>query len=146
MHFWSPFSAFLFYYKQMFSKPRAAYYKVYDGTYDTYQTRIGVCADFTNILATMCRAQGIPCIMLETRTHSWNAVYVNGNWVEIDMTVDIDNSVYGKDMTDWVRPEQIYTYHGFYYEFVNDVTPIEVNDSLWTYDIVNWRQNSIAMG
>ncbi len=125
--------------------PRAYYYQIFDGTYDTYQTRIGVCADFTNILATMCRAQGIPCITLDTKTHCWNVVYINGSWVEIDMTVDINNNVYGEDMTDWVRPEQIYTYRGFYDERGNNVTPIETNDSLWTYDIVNWRQESIGV-
>lgn len=138
--------AYDYYKSNVLKKPRAAYYKVYDGTYDTYQTHIGVCADFTNILATMCRAQGIPCITLETKAHGWNAVYINGNWIEIDMTVDIDNSVYGEDMTDWVRPSQIHTYHGFYDEFVNNVTPVEINDSLWTYDILNGRQDSIAVG
>lgn len=147
IHEWMSENLAYDYYKiNVLKKPRAAYYKVYDGTYDTYQTHIGVCADFTNILATMCRAQGIPCVTLEDRDHCWNAVYINNNWVEIDTSKDIKNAVYGKDMKDWTRPNSPYCYDGFYNEIVNNVTPVEINDTLWTYDIVNWRQETIAVG
>ena len=73
-------------------------------------------------------------------------MYINGSWVEIDTSKDIKIRVNNEDMTDWERPDSPYCYDGFYNEIVNNVTPIEVNDTLWTYDIVNWRQDTIAIG
>lgn len=136
--------AYDYYKSNVLIAPRAEYYKVFDGTYDTYQTRIGVCFDFTNILATMCREQNIPCITLDVRGHTWDMVYVNNVWIEIDMTVDIKNAVYDEDMTKWNRPSSPYCYNGFYSEFVNTKTPIRINDCLWDYDILYYRRSTIA--
>ena len=61
-----------------------------------YKNHVGVCWDYTNILCIMCRQQGIPCTSLDNRTHvvtslndkahTVNAVYLNGEWVAIDVT------------------------------------------------------------
>ncbi len=55
----------------------------------------GICGDYSVLFATMCRAQGIPCMVVEgyvTTTskvyHAWNKVYVNGSWKFYDTTFD----------------------------------------------------------
>ncbi|MBQ5319384.1 MAG: transglutaminase domain-containing protein [Oscillospiraceae bacterium] len=113
------------------------------GKYDTWQSRIGVCHDWVNILLTMCRAQGIPCITADDTDHTWNLVYINGSWIEIDMTIDIRNNVYGEDMTNWICDgESIYCYNAYGDEFVKKgirKSPEELivlNGSLWTFDIL----------
>ena len=125
---------------------RAMYHKNYDGSLDTYETRVGVCYEFVNIFATMCRAQGIPCITLDVPEHTWNLVYINGVWVEIDMTVDINNSVHGEDFTIWERPNNPYEYNGYFAEFVNGDKPTMLNDCLWDYDIVELRKKVTGSG
>ena len=58
--------------------------------------RRGVCYDFSSLFAAMCRSQGIPCAIskgyLNGAYHAWNMVYVNDNWVAVDLT----NSVRAK--------------------------------------------------
>ncbi len=46
---------------------------------------VGTCWDYTNALAIMCRTQGIPCTSVERDTHTWNVVYINGEWIPIDI-------------------------------------------------------------
>ena len=113
------------------------------GKYDTWQSRIGVCHDWVNILLTMCRAQGIPCVTADSAEHTWNLVYINGSWVEIDMTLDIRYNVYGEDMTEWVCDgDSIYCYTAYGDEFVKKETRkkpenlIVLNGSLWEYDML----------
>lgn len=128
--------AYDFYKVNVLGRPRAFYYNDFSGTYDTWTTKIGVCHDFANIFATMCRAQDIPCNTVDNRTHTWNLVYVNGSWVEVDMTVDIKNAVYGKDMTKWDIPATVYSYSAYADEKVNYHTELlAINDCLWDYDV-----------
>lgn len=68
------------------------YYMDYvSGKYYMSKINIGVCRDFSNVYAIMCREQGIPCILLSSDVggHVWNAAYLNGEWLEIDLTGDI---------------------------------------------------------
>lgn len=77
----------------------------YDDDYDcTYQyfdvkktllTKTGVCFDFANLFAALCRSQQIPCLVLEgylyedfSSKHSWNRVYFDGSWYNLDVTCD----------------------------------------------------------
>lgn len=77
----------------------------YDDNYDcTYQyfnakktllTKTGVCFDFSNLFAALCRSQQIPCLVLDgyryedfSSKHVWNRVYFNGSWFNLDVTVD----------------------------------------------------------
>lgn len=73
------------------SRAREASTSTYDGYSDdknfAYYTGVGVCWDYTNILAIMCRSNGIPCTSVDTPTHTYNAVYLNGHWVLIDITM-----------------------------------------------------------
>lgn len=128
--------AYDFYKVKVLGMPRAFYYNDFSGTYDTWTTKIGVCHDFGNIFATMCRAQGIPCNTIDNYGHTWNLAYVNGSWVEVDMTIDIKNAVHGKDMTKWTKPATVYHYSGYADENVNGLTElIAINDCLWDYDV-----------
>lgn len=55
----------------------------------------GICGDYSVLFATMCRAQGIPCIVVEGYVtadgqvyHAWNQVYYNKSWHFFDTTFD----------------------------------------------------------
>ena len=120
---------------------RAAYYKDYSGKHDTYTTRTGVCFDFTNILAIMCRNHGIPAVSIDSPTHTWNLVYLNGRWVEIDMTYDVRRSVYGADVTRVSNADSIFGYSGFGTYQVNNNVADSVNEWLFTYDKAKGRKS-----
>lgn len=82
---------------------RARYYEDYSGSQSVYELRTGVCFDYANLLAIMCRTHGIPAITIGSRSenHVWNAVYINNRWIEIDITESNRYIVYGQDTTDW---------------------------------------------
>ncbi len=48
----------------------------------------GVCADYSSAFSFLCSAAGIPCIIAssDTGNHSWNEVYVEGQWLTVDVT------------------------------------------------------------
>lgn len=72
----------------------------------------------------MCREAGIPCIVLNSNTHAWNAVYLNGDgWIEVDLTADVNRYVYGKDLSK-VQGNSLYCYNGFATFDVNSSTPV----------------------
>ena len=55
----------------------------------------GICGDYAVLFAIMCRAQGIPCMVVEgyvttskQEFHAWNKVYLNGAWKFYDTTFD----------------------------------------------------------
>lgn len=56
---------------------------------------LGQCGTYTNALSFLCDAAGIPCIIVKSENHSWNEVYVDGQWLTVDVTFN-DGSV-GKD-------------------------------------------------
>ncbi len=66
----------------------------------TYDTRLGICYDFSSLLASMMRAAGIPAKLMIGNSdlidgrHAWNEVLVNGEWIVVDLTVD---SIYRED-------------------------------------------------
>ncbi len=82
---------------------RAFYYKDFTGTYYISNTHIGVCEDFSTVLAIMCRAQGIPATKVYTGKHAWSYIYIAdyGRWISVDPTHDMRNGCYSEDMTDW---------------------------------------------
>lgn len=69
----------------------------------TIETRKGICYDFGHLFADFCRSQNIPCYVVDgTRFydanyhHTWNRVYFNGSWRDVDTTYDAtSNSKYG---------------------------------------------------
>ncbi len=78
-------------------------YQYFDST-NTLQTKKGVCYDFAHLFAAYCRSQGIPCYVVDgncktnrAAKHSWNRVYFNGSWWDIDLTNDANypENLYG---------------------------------------------------
>ena len=69
----------------------------------TLRTRKGVCYDFANLFAALCRSQNIPCYVVDgtpydrsTEDHTWNRVYYGDSWWDIDVTNDISCTASGK--------------------------------------------------
>ena len=77
---------------------RAVCYNDLTGRQSTYDLRAGVCFDYANIIVIMCRAHGIPAITIGAKSinHVWNAVYINGRWIEYDACLSEQYHV-GKD-------------------------------------------------
>ena len=55
----------------------------------------GICYDFSHLFAALCRSQNIPCYVLDGTKlddanyhHTWNRVYFNDSWWDIDVTFD----------------------------------------------------------
>lgn len=84
---------------------RCFYYADYTGKYYISQTSIGVCEDFSQVIAIMCRAQGIPTLVLNNAMHAVAVVYIKdyGRWFLIDSTADIENDAYQEDYTVWKK-------------------------------------------
>ena len=71
----------------------------------TLSTRKGVCYDFANMFAALCRSQSIPCYVVDgtpynraTEDHTWNRVYYDGCWWDLDVTNDITSTANGKSL------------------------------------------------
>ncbi len=78
-------------------------YQYFDST-NTLQAKKGVCYDFAHLFAAYCRSQGIPCYIIDgncktnrAAKHSWNRVYFNGSWWDVDLTNDANHpdNLYG---------------------------------------------------
>ncbi len=78
-------------------------YQYFDST-NTLRTKKGVCYDFAHLFAAYCRSQGIPCYIIDgncktnrAAKHSWNRVYFNGSWWDVDLTNDANHpdNLYG---------------------------------------------------
>lgn len=119
--------------------PRAEMNIDWSGKYNMYDTRAGVCWDFSNAMITMCRAQNIPAVSVETAdgSHMWVAVYVNGIWTDIDPTDDVLRMVYGEDLTDISDSDKIFCYDGYYSPETGSSysEPGTLNQQLWTCEI-----------
>ena len=71
----------------------------------TLGTKQGVCFDFSHLFAAFCRSQNIPCYAVDgisykdsTVQHTWNRVYYDGFWWNMDVTHDITGTAEGKDL------------------------------------------------
>ena len=67
----------------------------YFNVHKTIETRKGICYDFSHLFATLCRSQNIPCYVVDGNKrenvqyhHTWNRVYFNDSWWNIDVTFD----------------------------------------------------------
>lgn len=71
----------------------------------TLQTRKGVCYDFSNLFAALCRSQNIPCYVVDGKpydhslaAHTWNRVHYDSTWWDVDITNDISCTANGKSL------------------------------------------------
>ena len=68
----------------------------YFDVHQTIETRKGICYDFAHLFAALCRSKNIPCYVVDGTPynpakdcHTWNRVYFDGSWWNIDVTFDI---------------------------------------------------------
>ena len=80
----------------------------------TLRTRKGLCYDFANLFAAFCRSQNIPCYVIDGMSrinradlHTWNRVYYNGSWWNMDVTHDITYAANGKNLYGFNELESI---------------------------------------
>lgn len=106
-----------------------------DYTKDEYFTlgnNVGVCWDYTNILAIMCRYHGIPCTSVENERHTINAVWIGGRWIPVDLTDTAKWNCATEDTSreNWKKNgSATYCYYGKYNTGSHFDT---VNESIWT--------------
>ena len=62
----------------------------------TLSKRKGICYDFAHLFAALCRSQNISCYVIDGTPynptmdcHTWNCVYFDGSWWNLDITFDI---------------------------------------------------------
>ena len=71
----------------------------------TLQTKQGICFDFSHLFAAFCRSQNIPCYAVDgisrknsADRHTWNRVYYDGTWWNVDITIDNSRTANGKEL------------------------------------------------
>jgi len=71
----------------------------------TLQTKKGICFDYANLFAALCRSQGIPCYIVDgysrdnsSYKHTWNRVYYDDVWWNLDVTYDAIQIQENKDV------------------------------------------------
>ncbi len=71
----------------------------------TLQTKQGICFDFSHLFAAFCRSQNIPCCAVDgisrknnADRHTWNRVYYDGTWWNVDITTDNSRTANGKEL------------------------------------------------
>lgn len=47
---------------------------------------LGVCANYATAFSLLCGAAGIPSMIVSSDDHGWNEVYVDGQWLTVDVT------------------------------------------------------------
>lgn len=62
----------------------------------TLSMRRGICYDLSHLFAALCRSENIPCYVVDGDKrnnvqyhHTWNRVYLDGSWWNMDVTFDI---------------------------------------------------------
>ena len=65
----------------------------------------GLCFDFAHLFAAFCRSQNIPCYAVDgisrknsADRHTWNRVYFDGSWWNLDITADNSRTANGKEL------------------------------------------------
>ena len=102
--------------------------------YFTLKNNVGVCWDYVNILTIMCRHWGIPATSVENEKHTINAIWLDGEWVSVDMTEIAKYKCKTEDTSreNWTKYSMAsYSYYGGYGG--ND-TFETVDESIWTYE------------
>lgn len=99
-------------------KLRAKHYHDYTGTWNVSKTRVGICHDYAQALAIMCRAQGIPATVFSdhgSAPHAWNDIYLSdyNRWISVDCTPDAKYGCYSEDYKQWGKASCSPAYHHF---------------------------------
>lgn len=59
-----------------------------------------ICSGYADLMAVMLNKLNIPNFKIASKTHVWNAVYLNNQWLHLDLTWDDPVSTSGKDILD----------------------------------------------
>ena len=46
----------------------------------------GKCGDYSYLFLYLCQRANIPCVITSGENHAWNIVYIEGNWLYVDLT------------------------------------------------------------
>ena len=84
-----------------------------------YYNHVGQCWDFANAMTIMCRHHGIPCTSVENRGHTVNAVWLDNEWVAIDVSALVEHACNTEDTDadkwdknyDWYPFSSVYGYY-----------------------------------
>lgn len=76
--------------------------------YTLWDSHLGMCLDFSNAYAIMCRELGIPCHAVSNETHTWNIAYLNGRWEVVDINSGLRNAYVGTDNKDYAANVKAY--------------------------------------
>ena len=88
----------------------------------TLRTHKGVCYDFSNLFAALCRSQNIPCYVVDgtpydrsTASHTWNRVYYNNSWWDVDVTNDTTANQNNEKLYDFRKLECSHSLDNYYW-------------------------------
>lgn len=99
--------------------------------YFTINNHVGVCWDYTNILSIMCRHYNIPCTSVEPNAeHTFNAVYMNDEWVCIDITQFVRYVCNEKNTNKMLWKKSTPPDYNAYGTYPDGI--ISVNEQIWT--------------
>lgn len=63
----------------------------------TIKTHKGICLDLSALYAAMCHEAGVKCYLVDAQEignnkyHTWNRLYLDGEWYDVDITNDISS-------------------------------------------------------
>ncbi|MBO5279759.1 MAG: transglutaminase domain-containing protein [Clostridia bacterium] len=88
----------------------------------TLRTQKGLCFDFSHLFAAFCRSQNIPCYVIDgtsytksTDRHTWNRVYYDGVWWDVDITCDVLRTKNKQNLYSFSALESVSASDKFYY-------------------------------
>ena len=94
----------------------------YFNVYKTLNTQKGICYDFAHLFTALCRSQNIPCYVVDGTAyddnnghHTWNRVYFNGSWWNMDVTFDTIQTQKQDMLYGFHNIESAYSPDGEYY-------------------------------
>ena len=94
----------------------------YSNVHQTVETRKGICYDFAHLFAALCRSQNISCYVVDGAPydpakdcHTWNRVFFNGSWWNVDVTHDIVENQKQNELFGFYNIPNAYSYDEMYY-------------------------------
>ena len=88
----------------------------------TLCSKKGLCFDFAHLFAAFCRSQNIPCYVIDgtsytdiTDRHTWNRVYYDGIWWDVDITSDILRTKNNQSLYSFCALESVSASDKYYY-------------------------------
>jgi transglutaminase-like putative cysteine protease len=112
------------------------------------KNQAGVCTEFARLYDAMARLAGIPSLVVdgaacgeyeECQGHSWNMIFYNGAWIEVDPTWNLMSGI--------VSSSHVYINDGGKGEvemkYYSNVGKLDMNMDLEMYDLTNGKKDSL---